>query len=98
VSVPSAGAYKLKFRYTGPCHSTMRLRVNGAIVSSQLQFPRVKHRGEGSNPAHHAWNAWRSWRNVCVEVQLAAGNNTIRLDAIGRRRSFLDSMTVLEVD
>jgi hypothetical protein len=42
------------------------------------------------------WRSWRKWRNVCVEVQLQAGSNTIRLDALGRRRSILDSMTILK--
>ena len=100
VNVPSAGTYKLKFRYTGPCQSEMRLRVNGTVVKWQLQFPRVKKHGRHNHnhSFNHAWNSWRTWRNVCVEVQLVAGNNSIRLDAIGRRRSFLDSMTILEAN
>jgi len=96
-NVPTAGCYKLKFRYTGPCESEMRLRVNGSLVKSRLDFPRVKrHRGHSFFNGNHAWNAWKSWRTVCIEVQLNAGNNSIRLDAIGRRRSFIDSLTILE--
>jgi glucose/arabinose dehydrogenase len=81
VSVATAGAYKLWFRYALRSGNVpLELRVNGQVVAPNLAF-----KSSGN---------WTRWRGVTRVVTLNAGSNTVRLTTIGSNGPNLDRMTV----
>ena len=82
VAAGSAGAHGLEFRYANGSTSDrpLALRVNGSVVRPSLSFPPT--------------GGWRTWRTVAVTTPLVAGNNAVRLTAIGSGGPNLDSLTV----
>ncbi len=69
VSVPTAGAATLGFRYAngGTANRPADVSVNGTVVQPGLSFD-----GTG---------AWNTWATKPITVQLAAGTTTVRLTA-----------------
>jgi lysophospholipase L1-like esterase len=69
VSAPTAGAATLGIRYANgsTANRPADVSVNGAVVQSGLAF-------EGTG-------AWATWATKTLTVQLAAGDNTVRLAA-----------------
>jgi hypothetical protein len=80
VHAASAGTHKLEFRYAqGEDNDRpLELRVNGKVVHRRLSFP----------------PAGNDWETVQHEAQLVAGENTIRLIAIGANGPNLDYLRV----
>ncbi|MBV7529760.1 right-handed parallel beta-helix repeat-containing protein [Chitinophaga sp. sic0106] len=70
VNVSAAGTYTLKWGYSNggnTVSTTARVLVNGAVAVSNVQFPKTI--------------SWTTWSTTgTVNVTLAAGNNTIRLE------------------
>jgi hypothetical protein len=66
VNAPAAGSYTARLRYANGTaqNRTMRVEVNGATAQAALSFP--------------ATGAWTSWAEQTLNVQLAAGANTVR--------------------
>jgi hypothetical protein len=80
VHAPSAGTHTLEFRYAQVEDNDrpLELRVNGKVVHRRLSFPA----------------AGNDWEFVQHEVKLVAGENTIRLIAIGANGPNLDYLRV----
>lgn len=85
VSVPAAGAYTFKWRYSngGSSVSTnARLLVNGSVAVSSVSFPVTS-----------TWTAWTT--TASVTANLAAGVNTIRIETTESREfAIIDWMEV----
>jgi hypothetical protein len=81
LDAPSAGEYDLTVRYAngGTSDRPLDLAVNGQRVG------RVAFAPTGS---------WTTWRTVTARVTLAAGQNRVRLTAIGSSGANIDSMSV----
>ncbi|SKC05909.1 T9SS type A sorting domain-containing protein, partial [Dyadobacter psychrophilus] len=67
--VPSAGVYQLKLRYSASSNPNIMISVNGstAVASMNLQ-------------ATYTWNI--VFREETINVTLAAGNNTVRIQGL----------------
>ena len=86
VNTASAGTYTLEFRYanadSGGADRPLELKVNGAVKNSSLSFPNT--------------GSWTSWSSVNQSsVSLNAGNNPVRLTAIGSSGGNLDYLKVI---
>lgn len=83
-NVPSAAAGNrtLRFRFAngGTASRTLSLTINGVSAGTVTFAPT---------------GSWTTWTTIDVTKALAAGNNTIRLDATGESGPNLDSLTVL---
>ncbi|MDB5048261.1 MAG: carbohydrate-binding protein [Fibrobacteres bacterium] len=76
----TAGSYTLSFRYAhAGGNRPLKLTVNGADVAASLAFP--------------ATGAFTTWSTVSSTQNLVAGNNTIRLTAIGSSGGNFDELT-----
>jgi|GEM_PF-283760 len=68
VSVPSSGTYTLAWRYAlSSGDRTAKLLVNSSTVLTGISFPST--------------GSWTTWTEKSVTASLAAGSNTIRLEA-----------------
>lgn len=87
VSVDEAGTYQLTVRYTNGdgagADRPMNILVDGASQGS-LAFGST---GVG-NPG------WENWQEETIEVELAAGTNTIRLENLGTAGPNIDNIQV----
>jgi uncharacterized repeat protein (TIGR02543 family) len=71
INVPSAGSYSFNWRYTNGGSSnavSMKLLLNGATINAALGFPKT--------------SSSTAFLNTVVTLNLAAGNNTVRLESI----------------
>ena len=83
VDVPSSGSYNLIFRYANQgWRRPLELMVNGSVAEASLDFP--------------ATGAWTNWDVVLFTQSLNAGENLIRLTAIGLSGSNIDELRVGE--
>ncbi len=83
VDVPSSGSYNLIFRYANDSWPRpLELKVNETIKEASLKFP--------------ATGAWTNWEEVSSTQSLNAGENIIRLTAIGLSGSNIDELRVDE--
>ncbi|MGM0560076.1 MAG: carbohydrate-binding protein [Pseudomonadota bacterium] len=85
VDVPDAGTYTFEFRYSNGGGGDngdrpMTLSVDGEAVT--VSFP-----GTGVN-------GWDNWATATVEVELAAGTNTVRLENTVDNGPNIDNVTV----
>ena len=68
VNVPVAGTYSLKWRYASTSSRPANLKVNGAVVASNLAFAST--------------GAWTTWaESSTTSISLTAGVKTIRIEA-----------------
>ena len=85
VNVPMAavGPHTLRFRYANgsTADRPLALRVNDSVVVPRLSFPPT--------------GSWRTWEMVGVNVPLVAGDNRVRLTAVGSGGPNIDSLSVL---
>jgi len=83
VNVPSAGNYQLGFRYAlgKGANRPLELKVNGTVVESALAFPPTA--------------TWTDWQFVRINAALVAGDNSIRLTAIGMSGANMDRLEVI---
>ncbi len=63
-----------------PSESRSEEKVNGEIVEQELSFPTT--------------GSWNNWKAVSVETELKAGENTVRLTAIGSSGGNIDCLIV----
>ncbi|MFN2396972.1 MAG: CBM35 domain-containing protein, partial [Bacteroidales bacterium] len=82
VNVPTAEEYILIFRYAlkDTVNRPLELRVNGSLIKDSLDFPITTY--------------WTVWKTVTLNQSLNAGNNTIRLTAIGSSCGNFDELVV----
>ncbi|WP_430468649.1 carbohydrate-binding protein [Vreelandella titanicae] len=87
VAVEEAGTYTLNVRYANGdgagASRPMTLLVGGA-PQGQLAFPTT---GAGND-------GWVNWQDATIELELMAGNNTIRLENVGNAGPNIDSLSV----
>ncbi|WP_223828042.1 CBM35 domain-containing protein [Vreelandella titanicae] len=87
VAVEEAGTYTLNVRYANGdgagASRPMTLLVGGA-PQGELAFPTT---GAGND-------GWVNWQDATIELELMAGNNTIRLENIGNAGPNIDSLSV----
>ena len=82
VNVATAGSYRLDFRYANgsAANRPLQLKVGSTVTHSNLSF----------NPT----GTWSTWNTRSAVVNLAAGNNTIRLTATGSTGPNIDKLTL----
>lgn len=80
VNVPTSANYTLSFRYAMTASRSLELKVNGIVKVASLAFPST-----GSNT---------NWSNVTSYRALIAGNNKIRLTAVGSSGPNIDELVV----
>jgi len=87
VAVEEAGTYTLTVRYTngdgGGADRPMNILVGGEAQGA-LAFPTT---GAGND-------GWLTWQEATIELELEAGNNTIRLENVGNAGPNIDSLSV----
>jgi len=87
VAVEAAGTYALNVRYTngdgGGADRPMNILVGGEAQGA-LAFPTT---GAGND-------GWLNWQEATIELELEAGNNTIRLENVGNAGPNIDSLSV----
>lgn len=83
VNAATAGTNTLQFRYAngGTGSRPLELKVNGVVVNSSLAFP-----------ATGGWSTWALTANSAVNLN--AGNNTVRITAIGSSGGNVDHLEV----
>ena len=80
IQVPASGTYRVNFRYANTGSTSSALVVNGS--SGSLSFPRTA--------------SLSTWGTAGKNVNLHAGNNTLRLQATGSQAiANIDSLTVI---
>lgn len=85
VSAAKAGNYNLAFQYASTGNAReVQLVVNGVAQSTPLNFSST--------------GAWDQWDDLMKTVALKAGNNTIRLQAIGDSGPNIDYLRVTPTD
>lgn len=85
VSAAQAGNYNLAFQYASSGNAReVQLVVNGVAQSEPLNFTST--------------GDWDQWDDLIKTVALKAGNNTIRLQAIGESGPNIDYLRVTPVD
>ena len=82
VNVPSAGNYKLFFRYALEAANSrpLELKVNGTVKEDSLDFPPTGN--------------WATWEVVTSAQPLNVGDNTIKLTSIGSNGGNIDELVV----
>ena len=82
-NAPNEGERTLVFRYAngGSTARPLELRVNGTVVNPRLAF--------------ESTSDWRNWQTLSVTVRLRAGENLIRLTAVGSSGPNIDWMRVV---
>jgi hypothetical protein len=82
VNVATAGTSYLDFRYAngGGADRPLKLEVNGNVVNTSLPFPPT--------------GGWGTWSTVTVSTGLNAGNNTVKLTAIGSSGGNIDYLAI----
>jgi hypothetical protein len=82
LTVPTTGSYLLSFRYANSSwwNRPLQVKVNGITVNTGLSFPAKR------------W--WNTWNYSQFFTYLAAGQNTIRLTAIGFNGPNIDHLKV----
>ncbi|SHE86800.1 delta endotoxin [Modicisalibacter ilicicola DSM 19980] len=87
VTVEEAGTYTLSVRYangsTTQADRPMDILVGG-VSQGEMAFAAT---GEGNA-------GWQNWTEATIEVELAAGSNTIRLENVGDAGPNIDSLSV----
>ncbi|MBT2799159.1 carbohydrate-binding protein, partial [Halomonas sp. ISL-104] len=87
VAVEEAGTYTLSVRYANGdgagASRPMTILVDGQS-QGELAFPIT---GAGND-------GWVSWQDTTIELELMAGNNTIRLENVGNAGPNIDSLSV----
>ncbi|MDN3523649.1 carbohydrate-binding protein [Halomonas sabkhae] len=87
VDVEDAGTYTLSVRYTngdgGGANRPMDILVGGES-QGEMAFPIT---GDGND-------GWVNWQEATIEVELEAGNNTIRLENVGNAGPNIDRLSV----
>ena len=84
-TVPSGsdGPETIAFRYAlGNAPRPLELKINGVVVDPSLNFPST--------------DGWSDWQLVSAEVPFVAGDNTVRITAIGQSGANFDSLVVGE--
>jgi hypothetical protein len=77
INAPFSGAYWLQFRYAqATANRPLQLKVNGVVLVASRDFPPT--------------GSWGSWSTVSNNAYLQAGNNTVRLTAIGSSGGNID--------
>ncbi|MDQ4142110.1 MAG: carbohydrate-binding protein, partial [Bacteroidota bacterium] len=85
VSVPTAGTYKLTFRYALVGTSrNLHLQVNGTHIVSEVNFPET--------------GAWSSWTNKEINATLTEGTNIIRATGIATSGPNIDHLVVSQIN
>ncbi|WP_204137070.1 carbohydrate-binding protein, partial [Halomicronema sp. CCY15110] len=81
IEVDANGQYELSFRYAlgADANRLLSLTVDGEDITT-LDFSSTGN--------------WTNWNDLLEQVQLTAGNHTVRLTAIGTSGPNLDSLTV----
>lgn len=83
-NVESAGNYELAWRYTlGQGDRPLALSINGETVEASVDFPNTRN--------------WQDWQTLTRSMNLKAGQNTIRLTAIGQSGGDFDSLTIAPI-
>ncbi|MEO6282220.1 MAG: T9SS type A sorting domain-containing protein, partial [Dyadobacter sp.] len=67
--VKAAGTYQLKLRYYASGNPLVSLAVNGTVVLPSVQLPST-----------YTWNI--VWREEIINITLAEGNNTVRIQGL----------------
>lgn len=84
VNVPTAGVYRISYRYSADQSASRNLAVNGISVADNLTFPSTIN--------------WSSWSTAAFEADLNAGENVIEVKynaSLGSLQALnLDEMTV----
>ncbi|HTJ53247.1 MAG TPA: chitobiase/beta-hexosaminidase C-terminal domain-containing protein [Cyclobacteriaceae bacterium] len=82
VNVPSAGQYKLDFRYANGTTKDrpLEIRVNNVVQEASKSFPST--------------TLWTTWSEISSTVNLVTGVNTIQATAIGFSGGNFDHLTV----
>ncbi|MEM1123535.1 MAG: carbohydrate-binding protein, partial [Bacteroidota bacterium] len=82
VTTAESGNYELTFGYQlgSPEARPLELRINEATVDNSFDFPST--------------GSWLTWSTVSTQVALNAGQNTIRLTAIGQSGANFDYLEV----
>ncbi|MDR6550953.1 cadherin-like beta sandwich domain-containing protein [Paenibacillus qinlingensis] len=84
VSASMAGAYTLDFRYADSgAAKPLKLEVNGNVVNSTLSFPTT--------------SGLTTWASITKDVNLTAGDNTIKLTTTGSNGGNIDKLSVYPV-
>jgi hypothetical protein len=80
-----AGKFTATFRYANGATTDrpLKLEVNGVVIASNLSFKPT--------------GGWESWSTIKNTLQLVAGNNKIRLTAIGYSGPNIDHLALAEV-
>ncbi|MDQ3550624.1 MAG: carbohydrate-binding protein, partial [Bacteroidota bacterium] len=75
---PVSGSVLLQFRYANGSSTNrpLKLEVNGVVVTSSMDFPPT--------------GSWSTWSTVSVATTLNAGDNKVRLTAIGSSGANID--------
>ena len=78
----AGGSRTVTFRYANGAASDrpLELRVNGAVINPRLSFAPT--------------GSWSNWREVSVTVQLASGQNKVKLTSIGNNGPNVDLMRI----
>jgi hypothetical protein len=82
VNAPTAGSYKLVFRFANGSTTSrpLAIAVNGSTVNSGLAFPST--------------GAWSTWQTVSVTATLNAGNNKVRATSTGSSGPNVDHLAL----
>ncbi|MEM6316413.1 MAG: putative Ig domain-containing protein [Bacteroidota bacterium] len=82
VTATESGNYELTFGYQlgAPAGRPLELQVNGTVVENSFDFPST--------------GSWLTWSTIATQVPLNAGQNTIRLTAIGQSGANFDYLGV----
>ena len=73
---PTAGTYRVTFRYAAEAGATRRIAVNGTLVEPAFSFA--------------ATGSWTSYDTVALELQLDAGVNLVSIDFANDSNGFLN--------
>jgi glucose/arabinose dehydrogenase/PKD repeat protein len=82
VTAPTAGSYRLEFRYAngGGSNRPLEIKVGGTVVAASQAF--------------NATGSWTTWTTVALTATLAAGTNLIRATSIGSSGPNIDSLSI----
>jgi hypothetical protein len=85
VNAYTAGTYTLEFRYSNATGADrpLELKVNNALVTNALSFPTT--------------TTGTTWTSISTNVNLNAGDNTIKLTSNGSNGSNIDKLIVYQI-
>ena len=88
IDAPSAGTYQLTLRYANGDTAARPMTVEVDGQTQTIDFDSTKPAGGDAN------SGWQSWTDVTVDVELAAGSNTISFANVGTAGPNIDNVTV----